>query len=292
MDKKIKMHFVIALLFLIVCAILVDGCTKSLSINLTFLGWIIENIHPSFWSSPVTETCFYNFWLEYEGDDVTADDIEYARIYLQDGSYWSISTDRLNREYRYIGGWGRWYWSDEYHALPIGTLRAEIKLTNGHTTSYTQIIPAPGNTSTLGYTHIYTEDYSGPPASYVPMLKRATIGNKSKALDISIDFSVNDTTAYNGYVAFYDATETFIGTTAEYFKDWDTENINSIINLGVAFYNNGVTNTVAISDSDISYVDGYTYTAIAKFIVVLMDGGQYAGSQSYDCISRAEMTAF
>src|SRR6266540_275605 len=106
---------------------LVVGCHGSDSgasrptLTITGLGWYEESIDPSYWvsSPPNGNTAFYDFWIHYDGD-ITFDDLQYARVYLPDGSYWNLarSADRLDVTNKTIGGWHRWFGATP-NVLPI-----------------------------------------------------------------------------------------------------------------------------------------------------------------------------
>ena len=298
---KIKTVFLITTILLGFIFIVATGGGSSggggnYSIEITKFDWIIENIDPSYWSDPPgTATCFYNFWISYEGDNIGVNAIESARVYLPSGSAWALSADWLNPKSKYIGGWGRWWWNGDLgNSLPIGTLTAEIILANGNTTTYNQTIPVPGSKTSNGFSYVYTEDYVTSDSDYTPMLKRATIEScKKGGGTIRIEFSVSDSNVYNGYVDFYNSEGYFIAQTKALFRNTDTGVLSDIINSGTGFHTNGSVNLLEITNGDISFETGYEYADILKVMVVLRDGAQYGTRvPDYHCMSRSFKTDF
>lgn len=271
------------------------GGDSGLKINITNVGWIIENIDESFWSSSPGTTCFYDWFVRYEGDNISQSDIQSARIYplINSNYYWNLIPDPyfFDGTNKIIGGWARWYWGSENHVAPIGNFRVEIILTNGYTTTYNVSFPAPGSTSTNGFNYVYTENIPSPGAVYTPMIHRATIVSYSKTTGINIVFNVNDPLVYSGYVSFHDSDGDWVGSTTEYFRNYETGILNT--DLLTTLNIDGTNNTLDISDSEIYYDSGKTFSDIAGFILVLTDGAQYdLQPQTYDCLSRSEKIYF
>ena len=297
---KIKTVFLITTILLGFIFIVATGGGSSggggnYSIEITKFDWIIENIDPSFWSDPPgTATCFYNFWISYEGDNIGVNAIESARVYLPSGIPCVLSADQLNPVSKYISG-GRYMWNGDLgNSLPIGTLTAEIILANGNTTTYNQTIPVPGSKTSNGFSYVYTEDYVTSDSDYTPMLKRATIEScKKGGGTIRIEFSVSDSNVYNGYVNFYNSEGYFIAQTKALFRNTDTGVLSDIINSGTGFHTNGSVNLLEITNGDISFETGYEYADILKVMVVLRDGAQYGTRvPDYHCMSRSFKTDF
>ena len=188
------------------------------TVTVTGVGWVEENIDPSFWISPPPNdnTAFFDFWIHYEGD-IAYDDLQYARVYLPDGGYWDLAptVDFLDTTKKVIGGWRRWWWDPTPDMLPIGPMRAEVKLRNGANSSAVFNIPAPGSSTSGTYTLMYTEDATSPPLASAPMVRRATPGAMNTVTTatqtITITFSVDDTKVYDGWVWFYDLSKTYLG---------------------------------------------------------------------------------
>lgn len=302
MDKylKIILSFITILLIFSGCPQSTSSSRKttnsSIAIEITDLDWKIENIHPSFWSGNTDSTCFYNFWISYKGDKIEKSDIAYARIHYSSDKYWTINPEYLNTEDKKIGGYGRWFLKSDGDILPIGELKAVIKLNNNNKTKYRKNITDPGDTANSGKTYVYTEDYTGSTGNYITMIKRAEIVDENKDdanKKITIDFKVTDSRIYDGYIAFYN-NDTNIGSSKKNFRDDSSGNLNAIINTGSNFHVDGTTNTVTLENDDISFKNNSSFANINKYIVVLTDGQQYSSSNpgDYDCISRSEKTDF
>jgi hypothetical protein len=297
----------IYLLLCVLTALLfyVFGCVNPVeeednsTVKVTGLGWVIENIDSSFWTGTMPPShCFYNFWINYEGN-ISLKDIKYAKVtVVNSGLYWSIPlTENLfNSGNKVIGGWYRFY-GDVNNVLPIGDLRAEVKLKNGKKSSFVKAIPAPGSLTTNSCDFVYTpEDYSTGLISYAPMIKRATVGTKSINTItevMTINFTITDSNVYNGMVFLYDNANEYIGYTKTFRNE--SGNLTSMINGSTAFYITGTNNVLIINNSDITFMSGKTFNQISKFAVSLQDGNQYAAQgkyTAYDCVSVSVKTDF
>jgi hypothetical protein len=256
------------------------------------VGWYEENIDPSFLISPPPNngTAFFDFWVFYDGD-IAFDDLQYARVYLPDGSYWNLAptADFLDTTKKAIGGWRRWWWVTTPGMLPIGPMRAEVKLRNGADSSAGFNIPAPGSSTSGTYTTMHTEDATSPPLDSAPMVRRATPGATNTVTaatqTITITFSVSDTKVYDGWVWFYDTSKTYLGV-SKYLMDPATGAASPLL-AGSVLHRDGTTNTLTLSASDVSLVSGKTFDQIAAARVVLTDGAQYTSTTHlrYDCRS-------
>ena len=220
-------------------------------------------------------------------------EIDYARVYTPLDTYWSIEDHNFDRDEKLFSSL-LCYSGVSPHFLPIGKYEVEIKLKGGYSASYKQTFPAPGSTSTEGNTHVYTEDYvGGPPPTYTPMVKRATITGSSIGANVDIDFNVNDGNVYSGWVWFYGSERNYVGSSSSYLRDYSTGVIASIINGGASINTNGTNNDLIIEDGEIDYESGYSLSDIDSFVLILTDGGQYSGSSdTYDCRSRSAYTSF
>lgn len=279
-------------LFVFFILVAAAGCESSenpKTITIKSLGWFIDNIDYSYWSSGTAAShCFYQFGITYEGD-ISLSDVSYARIYLPGSStYWTmpLSSSTFNSTTKRIGSsW--FYYTSTSNVLPLGTVKVEVQLTNGSMATLSKLIPAPASNSTDGYSYVHTEDYSTSSSAYVQTLKRPAIVSKSKSSsNISITFTSNDTKFYNGYIWFYDSNKTYLGMSKR-FRDTLSTSVSSIINSGSSINNNGTNNTVSLVASDIDFVTG-DFNQISSFIVLLTDGSQYVSFGKYSsCDSRA-----
>lgn len=280
--------FLIFLLFLSCNLSQTQNKSDDKSITITSLGWYIENIDSSFWTSSTPPShCFYDFFIHYIGD-ISLNDISYAKIYEPSGYYWSLplTSTYFNIQTKTIGGWYRCYSSSTPNILEIGNVRVEVKLTDGNISSLNKTIPAPGNLTTNNYSYVYSAD--SPSSSYTPMVYRANSLSGTKTTvssTITINFKVNDANVYNGYIWFYDSSNNYIGV-SKTFRDTTNGNVNSIINSSNININN-TNNIVTLLNSDITFQTG-NISSITRFIVVLTDGSQYVAQgkyAAYDCRS-------
>ncbi len=293
--RRVPMRqFTLAVVLLLGCGGSGGSPPPHPSVTITGLGWYEENIDPSFWQTPPPsgQTAFYDFMIHYAGN-ITFGDLQYARVYLPNGRYWTISRDStfFDATNQRIGGWGRWYDSTYVNVLPIGFLQVEVKLNDGVDATYTANIPAPASTTAGTYATMHTEDLLSPPTTSAPMVKRATVGPTNTLTSatgvISITFSVNDPKIYNGFVWFYDAGKAYLGGFF-LFRNPSTGLFASQL-AGSTLYTDGTTNTLTLQAGDLRLNAGATVSQIASFHIVLTDGAQYgvqaSGILRYDCRS-------
>jgi hypothetical protein len=285
-------------LLLTVVLLIFAGCPdpNSQSITISGVGWYIDNIDPSYWtSSPPTAHAFFRFDIAYSGSSISAGDVNSIRVTAPDAVYWepplsSCTFDTQNKRI-YLPAL---FESSNIDSLPIGIFTFLVTLANGTTATRTLLVPAPNSTTTGTYTRVYTEDIA-PPATSTPLVTRATLGAHSNAAGtLTINFTVTDSKVYNGYVWLYDAANTYIGYTTTRFRDSANGNVLTKLNGGGAYNTNGTNNIITLTNSDITYQSGKSFADINKFIVVLTDGLQYTpGSYSgADCRSISAKTAF
>jgi hypothetical protein len=263
------------------------------TVTITSLGWIEENIDPSFWSSPPGsgQTAFYDFWIHYSGN-IAFTDIQSARVYLPSGSYWTLSKDQqfFDAANRTIGGYGRWFDNTQLDVLPIGFLVVEVKLVNGTSSTYAATIPAPGSLTAAPYTIMNSEDVTPPPGTSAPMVRRASAGATNTvdlaAQAITITFSVTDPKVHDGFVWFFDAANNYLGGYF-YFRDAVTGLINPT--LADTLATDGAVNTLTLHPADITFSAGASFAQITRFRLGLLDGAQYlpqaSGRTRSDCRS-------
>jgi hypothetical protein len=270
---------------------------QPITVTVTGLGWVIKNFPSSYWlGSPPPSSCFYDFWIYYTGTFALSD-IEYARVYNNNKTRWwdiPLVEDYFTSEY--IGGWFSFYDNDYFNTLPIGNLTAEIKLKNGSISSFDKVIPAPGSTTTLGYEKVYTEDCSVPPYNSINMIYRPVVTGSTISYggsELTINFAIDDSRVYNGWVWLYDSSNNTVAYSTLHFRDSTNGNLTSIISS--PFQNDGTPNTVSITNTDLTFITGRSFNEIAKLIVVVTDGNQFAleGKYNYyDCLAASEKTAF
>jgi hypothetical protein len=292
--KRVIISMAVAILLAALFVACSGGDAKK--INITKIGWIDNNIATDYWSTPLdTDACaFYLFYIGYDGN-IAATDIESASISVG-GTTWTLadSTHRssIHAEAKNIGG-GYYYIDETPNSLPVGTATATIRLTDGHSDTYSRVLPAPGSIDVGSYTDMHTEDYVGmPPATSASMLKRATVSSFSKAGGaITVYFSISDPIAQNGDLWLFSASDEYVGVT-HLFCDPATDSYDPAIVS--SFNTNGMENTVSVDGGEIDFEDGFTFSSIAAFRVVLFDGKQYepVSNVRYDSRSVSSKYSF
>lgn len=269
-----------------------DTTTAQREIEITSISWIYSNIDTTYWDTFTDATLFVDFDIKYSGSNITYEDIESAKFSIPAGNTWTytIDADFVDSDNNL-----RYSTNPDGAVMPVGPITFEVKLTNGHTATFTQDFPIPGSLLSSGNSYLYTtEDYNGTiTADYSRMLKRATNISGTKGANIDINFSINDSNAFSGYIWFYDVSGNYVGVTADYFVDFSTGNADIIINSGAGFNNNGTTNNVILDLADIALATGKTFADITHFHLIVTDGNQYVGtSYTYDIKSTSAKIAF
>jgi len=250
------------------------GGGSNESATITNVGWDIENC-PSDMTSNIL--C-YNFYLYYSGN-ISASSVQYARVYLSDGTYWTIDPAiYLNATRNYIGGIERCYWNTSVTDLPVYALKAEIKLNNGKDSTYSFTPHIPGSLTNGSYSYVYAPEagtgyYSGEAAAVARPVATGIIVSSN----VTVTFTTNDTHVNNGWVWFYDSGDNYLGGFF-YFRDSTTGATSSRLNGGSPINKNGTQNTVTVSASDIKDTNGNplsSVSGIAHCRVVVTDGSQY-----------------
>ena len=292
--KKIHIYFLLASI-----PLAFTGCPglDTQSISISGVGWYIENIDESFWTTPPGAHAFFGFGIAYTGSAISASDLSSIEVAAPDATVWTLgpadcTVDTQNKLIQLPA----LYKNSTIDVLPIGTFTFRVTLKNGVTSTMNLLVPAPNNTTTGGFTSVHTEDVAGPAAS-TSLVERATQGTHSLgAGTLSINFSVNDAKVYNGFIWFYDSTGSYVAVTTTRFRDASTGNVLPMVNVGAGvLHTDGTSNAITVTDGDITYQTGRSFSDIQRFIIVLTDGAQYAAQGLYsacDCRSFAAKTAF
>lgn len=258
------------------------------------VGWVFENIHPSFWTkdggADPGATAFRNFWIHAEDSD-GRDDITYVCVTDSEDVDWVFEDAESGYSLYddaggYWGGWVRYLSSFSPHRLALGTHATVVRDSADHEISRTDVFTGPGGTT--GYSFAYTEEYLGNTSGGTPLLARATGLSGTWYSDrIAVQFNVNDTAVFDGYVWLYDSSEEYLGWTG-----W----FRSTINGGVGINNSGGANSLVVYFTDPGFDLGtHSPTEIAGFHVVLTDGAQYTQPPNdtwYDCRSISAYALF
>jgi hypothetical protein len=268
------------------------------------VGWYIGNIPQNFWSDGSGPSAAIDLFVSFKDANIEAADIETVEITnsLSPTRSWSYAADRIadyfytsqssgQKRLTFPGLWTNTIAANGSVAY-LGTYTVEVELKNGKRDTATLVTPAPGSTA-AGYNYTYSpEDYVGtPPSDYVALPRRATIG--AVALDatndsLTINFSVNDDKVYSGWILFFDANKEYLGGAGD-FQDFSSEAVHPKLNNGLEFRTDGVSNTLALSPTDIivsSQISNFSLSMIKSFRIVLTDGKQYLGTDSsYDTYS-------
>jgi hypothetical protein len=276
-----------------------DDAPKT--VNITDVGFSIANRPTDWYSASATNkpNLVYNFTLVLEGN-MTAADIASAKVFLpnSDTSSWSFTPaedfDPAKKSIyggffddgRTVGGVPN---AGSGVELPIGTMKAVVKLTNGVSSSYDFTMGVPGSTSTGGMSYVYSpDDEAGAvePSISAPALQRPTVtaftGGGPDPLVVSFAILGND--VHNGWVWFYDSSDEYVG---EFYPFRARSDGTASVRLNGAAFNaeNGGTNTLTVGASDIHYnntaISSAAFSAISSCRVVVCDGAQYEAADRW-----------
>lgn len=284
--------WVLTVLLLAVTVLVLAGCSNNGSddtapktVTISNVGWYFSNVDPLYWggSDAPTSAAFVTFQLVLEESNLLDADIAGTTLTSQ-GKTWTRGADGIDfdEEDGVVPVSNNWT-GDPNHVIPLQPWDLAVELTNGNMSSVTREFAPPGSdTVNDSLTHLYTEDYSGtPPAGYVSMIKRATIGSDSAdATSITIEFTVDDDRVYNGWIWFYDSEGNYLGR-SEPFASWSDGSANSAVLS--AFDVTGALNSAVIQEADMEFESATTTPSdIAEAVVVLCDGGQYKRDWTFD----------
>ena len=235
-------------------------------------------------------------------------DIESFRITAPNGASWLCDTqDKIDASFKTTDA-GKKYirtlrmYSDNLSngsVLPIGTYIVNVKFKDGSSDEYSQLVPAPGSTTTNGKEFVYTENYYlyyDPPDTHVALPSRATIVSAvytEASSEITIEFTVQDDIIYDGLVIFYDSADPdpeYIAVSS-LFRDSKTKEINTVLNEGNSFHIDNNKNTVVLTADNINFEDGKSMNDIAQIRLELHDGKQYV-SREYVYHNTYSITAY
>ncbi len=255
-------------------------------VSIKCVGYIAVNSPTDWWdvTSPTKSNLSYNFTIYFNGSP----SILTARVYLPGNSsyYWTLDPSSYNSSSNSICGHGFW-WTDDMRELPVGTMKAEVSLTDGTSLDYIFTMGIPGNKTNLSNAYVYSaEDETFPlyPQVTVPALQRATISSfQFSPSEIDVLFSINGNNVNNGWIWFYDSNNVFIGR-SPFFLDSATGAVFGGLNSGNSFNNaDGQSNSVVLRNGQLVDSQGNTvsdadFSRIAHCRLVVIDGAQYVAA--------------
>jgi hypothetical protein len=275
----------------IACSPAAGGDPKS--VKITGVGFSIAN-HPTDWyssSSTNKPNLVYDFTLWLDGS-FSVGDIEYARIYLPSGStnYWSLNaasgfdpaTKGLSAGIFYSGRTvGSVTEAGRGVELPVGTMKAVVRLTNGVSSSSDITMGVPGSASAGAMSFVFNPDdeaAAAEPSITAPALRRPTATFSGGGfLPLTVNFTVHGNNVHNGWVWFYSSSG-YVGIFYP-FRAESNGAVSAKVNGGVFNASDGGINTVSINSADILNNDvpisSAAFSSISRCRVVVCDGAQY-----------------
>ena len=275
---KIRILFIFVATTFLIASLYFTSCSTNNPPTVEITGWCTENIDESYWTKwgyTGGGTAYFDIWVEASDPD-GIDDIEYVEVSNPEGLYWVLrdsetGKDHYDPEGGFFGGWRRYYSAGHPHRVLLGQYTALVRDSKGNEATDTLSFNEPGSLSGSGF--LYSEDYTGSTSGGIKMLQRAIITNATKGIsDVTIEFTVDDTRVYNGYVWFFDVSAEYI-TWSDFFKN--------TINSGAGLNTDGFTNNILQIQSTDLALGTFTWNDISGFHIVLTDGLQYSPNEDW-----------
>ncbi len=274
------------------------SCGMKKSVEITSVGWVIENIDRNFWSNPPSSNRLgIRFYVNYSCIGCDDSDLRSLLVTAPDGTYWDIALDSsdIDAEDDYVTV-SLVDNRDNYTTMMLGEYEFELEVDGGGKGLSSLNVPAPGSTSSSGKTRVYSENFTGTvTSSYAATVRRGVFGGVFTIDTDSLSFTFSTTSAlcFSGWVYLYDESGTYIGRTPP-FRAYDTDAVADFLNGGThAVYTDGTANAVDIAFDQMVFLSGYSAADLGQIALVLTDGAQYMGSPStYDCMSLTAREIF
>ncbi len=298
---QILISIIIFSFFILSCPNPASNSTSDNHISILHVGWWIENLPNDIWApdNSVKPSLTYNFQLILT-EGTNKSDLVYARVYLPEStSYWTLDIENnFDSSDSSISENGFWF-SESDSILPIGILKAQIKLKNGTTSDFLFTMGRPSSIESDGYRYVYSPEEGTAPdmLTFIPALERATIHSFTKySNQLIVDFGINGSCVNNGYIWYYDSERTYIGRSPLFLDKLTGLPSHLLLNSTFNHLNNE-TNICTLGQLDIignsnTTVTNEAFDRILYCRVVVTDGLQYTvgdnpryGSYDYKAIS-------
>jgi hypothetical protein len=291
----LKLNIRSVLMALAAPMILFQSCSKGedspKTVTVTSVNYNIDNTPADWWSDGAGIALSYRFWVNFSGD-IAANDIASVRVYLPGDSavFWAMdAANGFDAKDGCIFGSGfsrSIAQGENVKELPIGTMKAEITLTN-KAVSYCYFNTGyPGNLTAAPYTFAFSEDEASAdyPGTSAAALRRPSVSQLTNdGASVAVTFAANDARINNGHVWFYDASGKYIGWFG-YFREKSSGAVSGKL-AGTAFHTDGTSNTITLSSADIldsnsAAISSSVLASIAKCRVLVTDGTQYSSNST------------
>jgi hypothetical protein len=223
--------------------------------------------------------------IRYSGVNLTYQQIDSVKL-KRGGLFWHLKY-LVNDTLKILGDTNQYRstvtWSKNCSAFEVDTVIVHTYFKNGEVIKHSVIAPIPGCQNANGYTRVYTEDYTDAVDSmyYYKALARPLGISAIKGVDTMIvSFTINDTSAYNGSVDFFDENNKSVLYSTIFIRDYYSKKITTYINNGNGLYNNGDTNTIKLPISKIDFKTGKSVLNIRYARIIITDGSQFANVPS------------
>jgi hypothetical protein len=211
----------------------------------------------------------------YYSTTLTTDDIDTFTLTAANGQHWTATTSKQfgtgTNNSQYISG--DFYIGSNPATFPLaGTWTVQLKLKNGHTSTFQKTFHEPGSSAEATHTYVYSpEDYTPTDSTlFVPALRRFPSGG------YTISYSSADNTILSTGLAAV-RSGTYLGHTNREYTTVDHTSSGLIAN-----------GELSIIPAETNASTGYVDLSRVKYIrFVYVDGAQYAPTSyaSYDYLA-------
>jgi hypothetical protein len=232
--------------------------------TVTVDAFAAENIDESYWQEDPHVTAF--FYVACTIDDPDGiDDIIEVKMNGPDDDVWTLKDVDDDIDMFDDNGhlWHR-FEASVPNRISIGEYVIVARDASGNEVSTGFSLGEPGSMNGTGF--VYSDEYDGSTVGGKEMIKKAGVHNVIKDEDtITVEFTIDDERAFNGWIWFYDAGKTYIS--------WSGF-IKNLVNDGNGMYTDGSTNTLVLQRENLDIgTDEWNDMATLHFVVT--DGEQF-----------------
>lgn len=288
MNSSLRRFLVAGILMLVFvmssCYIDFGGSGGTKRVTVTEFGWTYSNVNTAYWPDTApSEEVFLSFALRVQETNLLESD--FGRVtFSARGESWTVDSSGLDYDAsNSVLTILPLSLEDSPYALPLTGWTVTVELANGMEDSRTFDLNPPGEREPdSNWTHVHNESYADPPGTYVEMVNQPSVSRHEwSGSSIKVNFEVNDTDVYNGWVEFYDSGDRYLGRST-FFVDWESGATNEALITSGPLDTQDNTNVTSIEEADVDSLGNAAFSDIAKVVVVVSDGFQYKRASAYN----------
>jgi hypothetical protein len=248
------------------------------------ITWAFRNTPSDFNSS--FSLCF-DLNIKYSGVNLNYTQIEFVALKNRTIT-WTLNKESnlINDSLKILGYSNYFCYSTTYSSsasvLPVDSFKVQIGFKNGEVIERSFDASIPGCQNTSGYSHVYTQDYTGTPRLiyYKALARPKGIEVFKNGDTMVVSFTINDTSAYNGSVDFFDSGNVSVLNSTKLFRNYKSKEITAYINNGAGLRNSGELNTVKLPVSALDLKAGKSISDVLYARIIVTDGSQFSNESS------------